>query len=68
MGYNLDNSSAAGRTVLYLDADALVEGDLKEWDTDLEGKAIAAAPDVDLPARHDAEGFNGSRTSTPKSC
>lgn len=46
--------------VLYLDADVLIRGDLKElWDTDLEGKPIAAAADVGLPAGHDSEGVNG---------
>ncbi|OJT07619.1 General stress protein A [Trametes pubescens] len=40
--------------VLYLDADVLVRGDLKElWDTDLQGKHIAAAVDVGFPMGHD---------------
>ncbi|KAL7281988.1 hypothetical protein ACG7TL_003455 [Trametes sanguinea] len=40
--------------VLYLDADVLVRADLKElWDTDLQGKAIAAAMDVGYPSGHD---------------
>ncbi|KAI0722041.1 glycosyl transferase [Cerioporus squamosus] len=43
--------------VLYLDADVLVRGDLKDlWDTDLGGKLLAAAPDVGLPSGHDADG------------
>ena len=40
--------------VLYLDADVLVRDDLKDlWDTDLGGKALAAAPDVGFPNGHD---------------
>ncbi|KAI0723597.1 glycosyl transferase [Earliella scabrosa] len=43
--------------VIYLDADVLACGDIQElWDTDLEGKPIAAAPDVGLPTGHDSEG------------
>ncbi|KAI0643638.1 glycosyl transferase [Trametes meyenii] len=39
---------------LYLDADVLVRGDLKPlWDTDLEGRPIAAAVDVGFPMGHD---------------
>ncbi|KAI4525278.1 glycosyltransferase family 8 protein [Schizophyllum commune Loenen D] len=39
--------------VLYLDADVLVLGDLSElWNTDLQGKAIGAAPDVGYPKGH----------------
>ncbi|KAL1758396.1 glycosyltransferase family 8 protein [Schizophyllum commune] len=39
--------------VLYLDADVLVLGDLAElWNTDLQGKAIGAAPDVGYPKGH----------------
>ncbi|KAH9853397.1 glycosyl transferase [Lenzites betulinus] len=39
--------------VLYLDADVLVRSDLRElWDTDLQGKPIAAAVDVGFPAGH----------------
>ncbi|KAI9063493.1 glycosyltransferase family 8 protein [Trametes sanguinea] len=39
--------------VLYLDADVLVRADLKElWDTDLQGKPIAAAADVGYPLGH----------------
>ncbi|KAI8984944.1 glycosyl transferase [Trametes punicea] len=40
--------------VLYLDADVLVRGDLRElWSTDLKGKSIAAAVDVGFPMGHD---------------
>ncbi|KAL1939691.1 hypothetical protein VTO73DRAFT_9724 [Trametes versicolor] len=40
--------------VLYLDADVLIRGDLRElWDTDLQGKPIAAAVDVGFPVGHD---------------
>jgi len=40
--------------VLYLDADVLVRSDLRElWNVDLEGKSIAAAPDVGFPMGHD---------------
>lgn len=36
--------------VLYLDADVLVRGNLRDlWDIDLQGKHIAAAPDVGYP-------------------
>ncbi|PIL36627.1 hypothetical protein GSI_00316 [Ganoderma sinense ZZ0214-1] len=43
--------------VLYLDADVLVRGDLTGlWETDLGGKALAAAPDVGVPIGHDAIG------------
>ncbi|KAL1659986.1 glycosyltransferase family 8 protein [Schizophyllum commune] len=39
--------------VLYLDADVLVLGDLAElWNTNLQGKAIGAAPDVGYPKGH----------------
>ncbi|KAL1713031.1 glycosyltransferase family 8 protein [Schizophyllum commune] len=39
--------------VLYLDADVLVMGDLADlWNTDLQGKAIGAAPDVGYPKGH----------------
>uniref|UniRef100_D8Q053 Glycosyltransferase family 8 protein n=1 Tax=Schizophyllum commune (strain H4-8 / FGSC 9210) TaxID=578458 RepID=D8Q053_SCHCM len=39
--------------VLYLDADVLVMDDLAElWNTDLQGKAIGAAPDVGYPRGH----------------
>ncbi|KAI0637646.1 glycosyl transferase [Trametes polyzona] len=40
--------------VLYLDADVLVRGDLKElWNTDLQGHPLAAVPDVGYPMGHD---------------
>ncbi|KAI0829280.1 glycosyl transferase [Trametes gibbosa] len=40
--------------VLYLDADVLVRGDLRElWDTDLQGNPIAAAVDIGFPMGHD---------------
>ena len=43
--------------VLYLDADVLVRGDLTElWETNLEGKMLAAAPDVGSPSGHDGIG------------
>lgn len=39
--------------VLYLDADVLVRKDLTElWNTDLDGRSIAAAPDVGCPMGH----------------
>ncbi|KAH7882102.1 glycosyltransferase family 8 protein [Phlebopus sp. FC_14] len=39
---------------LYLDADVLVRRDLRElWNTDLEGRSLAAAPDVGCPNGHE---------------
>jgi lipopolysaccharide biosynthesis glycosyltransferase len=39
---------------LYLDADTLVRGDLKDlWETDLDGKMIGAVQDVGFPFGHD---------------
>ncbi|KZT12679.1 glycosyltransferase family 8 protein [Laetiporus sulphureus 93-53] len=39
--------------VLYLDADLLVRGDLRElWDTDLQGRSLAAVTDVGYPRGH----------------
>ncbi|KAK7685779.1 hypothetical protein QCA50_011125 [Cerrena zonata] len=41
--------------VLYLDADILVRGNLRElWDIDLQGKHLAAAPDVGYPMGPDS--------------
>ncbi|KAF9223799.1 glycosyltransferase family 8 protein [Gyrodon lividus] len=40
--------------VLYLDADTLICRDLEElWTTDLEGRSLAAVPDVGCPLGHD---------------
>ncbi|KAI0067651.1 glycosyltransferase family 8 protein [Artomyces pyxidatus] len=39
--------------VLYLDADTLIRGDVKDlWDTDLVGQPLAAAADVGYPMGH----------------
>ena len=44
--------------VLYIDADVLIRGDLKElWNIDLGGKSLAAAPDVGIPNGHEMLGW-----------